>query len=135
MNKQKCADVINILAATYPNADTELNFTTNYELLVAVMLSAQCTDKRVNLVNEVVDNADLIGNLCAAENSNEGTLGIFKSSTHYGDFLFNEVAANGGAEVVGNAFGGSMCSVSGTESVVYVKSVLAAEVSKCLCKR
>lgn len=50
MNKQKCADVINILAATYPNADTELNFTTNYELLVAVMLSAQCTDKRVNLV-------------------------------------------------------------------------------------
>lgn len=33
-----------------PNAETELNFTTTYELLVAVILSAQCTDKRVNMV-------------------------------------------------------------------------------------
>ncbi len=33
-----------------PVAETELNYTTPYELLVAVILSAQCTDKRVNLV-------------------------------------------------------------------------------------
>ncbi len=32
-----------------PVAESELNFTSPYELLVAVMLSAQCTDKRVNL--------------------------------------------------------------------------------------
>ncbi|MDD4350633.1 MAG: endonuclease III [Clostridia bacterium] len=35
-----------------PNPKSELNYTTPYELLVAVILSAQCTDKRVNLVTE-----------------------------------------------------------------------------------
>src|SRR5918999_1323463 len=34
----------------HPNADTELNYTTPYELLVATILSAQCTDERVNQV-------------------------------------------------------------------------------------
>ncbi len=33
-----------------PNATTELHYNNEYELLVAVMLSAQCTDKRVNMV-------------------------------------------------------------------------------------
>lgn len=33
-----------------PNAETELNYRSPYELLVAVILSAQCTDKRVNIV-------------------------------------------------------------------------------------
>ena len=33
-----------------PEADTELHYRNEYELLVAVMLSAQCTDKRVNIV-------------------------------------------------------------------------------------
>jgi len=34
----------------YPQAKTELNYRNLYELLVAVMLSAQCTDKRVNII-------------------------------------------------------------------------------------
>ncbi len=38
------------LAAQHPNADTELHFTNAYELLVATILSAQCTDERVNQV-------------------------------------------------------------------------------------
>ena len=38
------------LATQHPNADTELHFTTPYELLVATILSAQCTDERVNQV-------------------------------------------------------------------------------------
>ncbi|HJR59499.1 MAG TPA: endonuclease III [Vicinamibacterales bacterium] len=47
------ADTRKILAALaiqHPNADTELNFTNAYELLVATILSAQCTDERVNQV-------------------------------------------------------------------------------------
>lgn len=36
----------------YPNPVCALNYTTAYELLVAVILSAQCTDKRVNIVTE-----------------------------------------------------------------------------------
>ncbi|GGL36826.1 endonuclease III [Planomonospora parontospora] len=38
-----------ILAETYPDAHCELDFTDPLELLVATILSAQCTDKRVNL--------------------------------------------------------------------------------------
>jgi len=34
----------------YPNSTTELNYKNLYELLIAVMLSAQCTDKRVNMI-------------------------------------------------------------------------------------
>ena len=38
------------LSTQHPDADTELNFTNPYELLVATILSAQCTDERVNQV-------------------------------------------------------------------------------------
>ena len=40
------------LASLHEDAQCELNFSTPFELLVAVILSAQCTDKRVNLVTE-----------------------------------------------------------------------------------
>ncbi len=40
------------LARLYPDAKPALKYTTAYELLVAVILSAQCTDERVNLVTE-----------------------------------------------------------------------------------
>jgi endonuclease-3 len=43
-----------ILAETYPDAHTELDFTTPLELLVATILSAQCTDQRVNMVTPAV---------------------------------------------------------------------------------
>jgi endonuclease III len=42
------------LAGLYPDAHTELNFSSPLELLVATILSAQCTDKRVNLVTPVL---------------------------------------------------------------------------------
>ena len=42
--------ILELLEKNYPDADTELEFCNTYELLVAVMLSAQCTDKRVNSV-------------------------------------------------------------------------------------
>lgn len=41
-------DLINILKDTYPDAKCSLDFKTPFELVVAVMLSAQCTDERVN---------------------------------------------------------------------------------------
>lgn len=52
MQKSKINEILNILEESYPNAKAELNFSTVFELLVAVILSAQCTDKRVNLVTE-----------------------------------------------------------------------------------
>lgn len=42
--------VLEVLSKEWPTADSELHFSNAYELLVAVMLSAQCTDKRVNMV-------------------------------------------------------------------------------------
>ena len=43
-------DIINAVDVLYENPKCELMFSNNYELLVAVILSAQCTDKRVNQV-------------------------------------------------------------------------------------
>ena len=45
------------LSEAYPHAATELHFSSPYELLVAVMLSAQCTDKRVNMVTPALFKA------------------------------------------------------------------------------
>jgi endonuclease-3 len=42
--------ILKKLGTQHPNADTELHFTNAYELLVATILSAQCTDERVNQV-------------------------------------------------------------------------------------
>ena len=42
--------VISWFKINMPVAETELNYSNPYELLVAVILSAQCTDRRVNMV-------------------------------------------------------------------------------------
>jgi len=41
----------------YPDSITELNYNNIYELLIAVMLSAQCTDKRVNIITPALFEA------------------------------------------------------------------------------
>ena len=47
-------ELVRRLPEIYPDAHCELNYKTPLELLVATMLSAQCTDKRVNVVTEVL---------------------------------------------------------------------------------
>lgn len=46
--KNEAIEIIEILKDTYPEAKCSLDFTTPFEMLVSVMLSAQCTDERVN---------------------------------------------------------------------------------------
>ena len=46
--KVRARAIYRILTKTYPNVRCELNYKTAYQLLVATVLSAQCTDKRVN---------------------------------------------------------------------------------------
>ncbi len=48
MNKKDAIDMIETLKKTYPDATCSLNFKTPFEIVIAVMLSAQCTDERVN---------------------------------------------------------------------------------------
>ena len=48
----KVQEIYNKLDKLIPNPQSELNYSNEFELIVAVMLSAQCTDKRVNIVTE-----------------------------------------------------------------------------------
>lgn len=48
ITKNVSKKIVENLKQTYPNAKCSLDFTTPFELVVAVMLSAQCTDERVN---------------------------------------------------------------------------------------
>lgn len=48
--KERYKKVIDYFQENMPIAETELDYTNPYELLVAVILSAQCTDKRVNVI-------------------------------------------------------------------------------------
>ncbi|HEY5219565.1 MAG TPA: endonuclease III, partial [Gemmatimonadaceae bacterium] len=48
--QQRAMQVLERLSEAYPDAHCALNFQNPYELLVATILSAQCTDKRVNMV-------------------------------------------------------------------------------------
>ena len=52
--KEKYRFVINYFVQNNPEAKTELIYETPYQLLVAVILSAQCTDKRVNLTTPAI---------------------------------------------------------------------------------
>ena len=47
-------DILNYLDELYPKAKCELEYTKDYELLIATLLSAQTTDKRVNKVTSVL---------------------------------------------------------------------------------
>lgn len=55
--KQRYQAIINWFEANMPTAQTELHYTSPYELLVAVILSAQCTDKRINMVTPALFKA------------------------------------------------------------------------------
>ncbi len=50
LKKERFRRFIAYFTEHYPEPETELNFSNPYELLVAVILSAQCTDKRINQV-------------------------------------------------------------------------------------
>ena len=55
--KERYSRVIEYFSVAMPTAESELNFRNPFELLVAVVLSAQCTDKRVNLTTPALFEA------------------------------------------------------------------------------
>ncbi len=52
LRKKRGVKILRVLRRLFPQAKIMLRFSNNWELLVAVMLSAQCTDKKVNEVTE-----------------------------------------------------------------------------------
>ena len=55
--KEKARSVLDRLSERIPRPETELDFGSEFQLLIAVILSAQCTDKRVNLVTPALFEA------------------------------------------------------------------------------
>ena len=78
--------IIAALQKTYPDAHCELNYSNPLELLIATILSAQCTDKRVNLVTaelfrKYCSAADYANANTAALEQDVKTTGFFRNKT------------------------------------------------------
>lgn len=68
LKKQRFDGILNWFRVNKPIAETELDYTSPFQLLVAVILSAQCTDKRVNLVTpQLFKEYPTVGKLAEAE--------------------------------------------------------------------
>ena len=79
--KQRYEAVIAYFEEAMPVAETELHFGNEFQLLVAVMLSAQCTDKRVNMVTPALFEAFPTPAAMAAA-SDEDVLAYVKSVSY-----------------------------------------------------
>jgi len=55
--KKEIEEIKSIFLENYPDSVTELEYRNLYELLISVMLSAQCTDKRVNIITPALFKA------------------------------------------------------------------------------
>jgi len=102
--RERVKRLIKIWPTVYPNAHTELNFKTPLELLVATILSAQCTDKRVNMVTPALfkkyRTAKDYANAPAAELENAiKSTGFFRSKTR---------SIQGATSIIAKRFGGKV---------------------------
>ena len=69
--KERYQFFISYFSQNQPEAETELKYRNPFELLVAVVLSAQCTDKRVNIVTESLFKEFPTASAMAASNFDE----------------------------------------------------------------
>ena len=69
--KERFQKIATYFESAMPMPKTELHFSNNYELLVAVMLSAQCTDKRINMITPALFKAYPTPDALAQANENE----------------------------------------------------------------
>jgi hypothetical protein len=72
------------------------------------------------IVEEVVDDADLVGDLGAADDGDEGLVGFGEGLAHVGELFLHEEAGGGFLDEVGDAFGGGVGAVCAAEGVVDV---------------
>ena len=85
---QRAETVVSRLDETYPDATISLEYTDRFELLVAVILSAQCTDERVNTVTETLfEKYDSVEAFAAADQEelaeDIGSITYFNSKASY----------------------------------------------------
>lgn len=97
----KCKKILDELNELYPNPKCELNYKKDYELLLAVMLSAQTTDKRVNMVTaplfEKYDTLEKLNSLSLEEiESHIKTIGMYKQKAKHFKNIVRELINLGG---------------------------------------
>jgi len=102
--KERFQAVIDYFKITRPEAETELVFSNPYELLVAVILSAQCTDKRVNMTTPAL-YAEYPTVQDLAEAQYEDVFAIIKSISFPGNKARHLI---GMAKLVVEKFGGEI---------------------------
>ncbi|HJR06239.1 MAG TPA: endonuclease III [Pyrinomonadaceae bacterium] len=90
--KKRAVKIINQLKRAYPDARCSLNYTTPLELLVATILSAQCTDERVNIVT-----LDLFRKYRSAEDYVNAAPAELERDIHSTGFFRNKAKAIQGA--------------------------------------
>jgi endonuclease-3 len=127
--KAHALEILSRLKKEYPDAHCELDFETPLQLLIATILSAQCTDKRVNMVTpELFRTYPDAESLSAAEQEKLEELirstGFFRNKTK---------SLLGMSAAVAERHGGSVPSYSGTllESTLEWLSTLTSAVSVC----
>lgn len=103
-SKKEIQKIKELFLKHFSDARTELKFNNLYELLVCVMLSAQCTDKRVNLITPALFEA--YPDIHSLSNANLNSLKILINSCSF----FNNKAVNliKMAKSVVNDFGGEI---------------------------
>jgi endonuclease III len=102
--KERYQFVINYFALNSPDAKTELIYDNPYQLLVAVILSAQCTDKRVNLTTPAIFAS--YPDIESLANANHETLLTLIKSISYPNNKTNHLI--GMAKMVMEDFGGKI---------------------------
>ena len=86
--KKEILEIKNLFIENFTDAVTELNYENLYELIISVMLSAQCTDKRVNIITPALfEKYPSVDELCVADV--DDVKGIIKSCS-----FFNNKAKN-----------------------------------------
>lgn len=100
--RERAGRIVSYLASAYPVPKTELTYDTPFQMVVAVMLSAQCTDKKVNAVTSV-----LYEKYKTPRDFAEADLGVFaqeiSSLTFYQNKAKHVVAS---ARLIQDQFGG-----------------------------
>lgn len=100
--KQRTRKIIARLKKEYPDARCSLNYTNPLELLVATILSAQCTDERVNLVT-----ADLFRKYRSAEDYVKVPQSEFEQDIRSTGFYRNKAKAiQGASKIISEQYGG-----------------------------
>lgn len=102
--KQRTKEIVEILKETYPDAKCELNYETPLQLLVATILSAQTTDKKVNEVTESLfrDYPDLDAFLNITNDELEDRIkqiGLYRNKSKNLILMFRQLKENFNGEV------------------------------------